>query len=294
MSKLINKKTPKQFFVGDREILRDIKVTSDAKSLYFVLSSLAESCENVCPSHLWLAKEIGYDTEAKEARTIHRFVSKKLNELVAIKAIKIIKNIGYTNDYEIYDYPILHSVQKSTGGLYKKVQSTPDKKVQGGVAKNVHIEIREEKKEDKNKDIDIKNRKNKTNINNKKSFLIKELREINNKAINQYIDTLDLTESGPFLAYKKNTSQVWSIEKAKAQIQIIKEKINLWIENSPKSKLSENPNGKARFAQFASNSELGWIYENNNNFAKNNKIVDIEAETPSYVTTIQSIPIKTN
>lgn len=253
MSKLINRKTPKQFFIGDRDILRDTRISSASKSLYYVLSSLAESCENVCPSHSWLAKEIGYNSEGKEARTIHKFVSSKLNELVAIKAIKIIKNIGYTNDYEIYDYPVLGSVPKSTGGLYQKVQGTPDKKVQGGVYQKVHIEIREEKEEEKNKDIII-------NKNEK----LKKLKEINIQALEEY-RLIILNQPINKEVYKDNKRWVnfteFSVEQAKIDLNIIIETMKNWIEKIEVKdirKLSDKPKIADTFKTFVLGKNIGW------------------------------------
>jgi hypothetical protein len=144
MSRIINKKTPKHFYIGDRQLLRDTRLSSDAKNIYQVLSSLAESCENVCPSYTWLANEVGYITEGKEYRSIHRWVSSKIDELTELKMVVSILRPGTSCDFEVYDYTPDKKVQATPD---KKVQATPDKKVQATPDKKVHLEERDEKKE---------------------------------------------------------------------------------------------------------------------------------------------------
>jgi hypothetical protein len=111
MSKLINKTTPKQFFVGDRAMLRDKRLSADAKNIYIVLRSLGESCDNVCPTYPWIANEIGYETEGKSNQSISRFILAKMEELEKLEMIlRVRKDRGY--DYEIYDYsPESHSTK---------------------------------------------------------------------------------------------------------------------------------------------------------------------------------------
>lgn len=58
---------------------------------------------------------------------------------------------------------------------------------------------------------------------------------------------------------KKSESQVWNEEKAKANLELIFDKIKVWMTENPK-KLNENPKVKTRFNQFAEKSEIGWIY----------------------------------
>lgn len=58
---------------------------------------------------------------------------------------------------------------------------------------------------------------------------------------------------------KKSESQVWNEEKAKANLELIFDKIKVWMTENPK-KLNENPKIKTRFNQFAEKSEIGWIY----------------------------------
>ena len=148
-SRIINKKTPKQFSIVDREMIRDIRLNADSKNIYTVLSSLAETCENTCPSYRWLAQEVGYNIidpttqKEKSERTINKWVASKINELIELKLVIQINRVGTSYDYEIYDY---YPAQKSTDPLPKKVQ-TP-------LPKKVPLVIREEKQ-------DISNIKNK-------------------------------------------------------------------------------------------------------------------------------------
>lgn len=130
------KKNHKQFYIGDRDFLRDKRLSADAKNIYIVLNSLAETCENICPSYNWIAQEIGYKTEGKEYRSITRFISTKLDELINLNLIKKIVREGTSCDFEVYDYT-----------PDKNVPGTPDKKVQGTLYKNVPLERREEKEE---------------------------------------------------------------------------------------------------------------------------------------------------
>jgi len=145
MTKIVSKKKYKQFYIGDRELLRDKRLSADAKNIYIVLSSLAETCENVCPSYLWLAEEIGYsvknsDGTEKAVSTINEWVGKRIAELEKLGVIKKIrKDRGF--DYEVYDYdPVKKATQEISGVSHRLEPVSPHRL-------EPVLEIREEKKD---------------------------------------------------------------------------------------------------------------------------------------------------
>jgi hypothetical protein len=243
MSKIINKKTPKQFYLGDRQLLRDTRLSSDAKNIYQVLSSLAESCDNVCPSYIWLAQEVGYniwkdeaETEQKSENTIMTWVRRNIEELINLKmVVQLRKDRGF--DYEIYDYiPEIPTGQKSPLTLDKKVHPPLDKKV--------HLERREEKEE-------IRIEKN-IKKENSKSNNFEEIKKINVEAMDQFktkiLENLNEFDVECKKRESKLKTQILDNEVAQNFIESNTQKIIDWIENKAKrSSLSDQPNPKNRF-----------------------------------------------
>jgi hypothetical protein len=254
MSKIINKKTPKQFYLGDRQLLRDTRLTSDAKNLYQVLSSLAESCDNVCPSYLWLAQEIGYNLfkdeaqeKSKNINTINRFIGIKIAELEKLEMIKQIRT-QTGNDYEVYDYiPDISDTPKKSSGTHQKSQVGHTKKV---------------KSYNKEKE-DIRNK-----INKKENLCSKELTElqkINIEAISNYANKLKENINEFNLIAKSKVD--WLIQQninekiAKETIENELEKLINWLKNQKDKNLSPSPNPKNRFWDWIKKSgELKFCY----------------------------------
>ena len=103
-------------------------------------------------------------------------------------------------------------------------------------------------------------------INNKKETE-KFKNSIKQNILNKNIKALQNLEKEIFenlnqkdwIINKKSESQIWNEEKAKANLELIFDKIKVWMTENPK-KLNENPKMKTRFNQFAEKNEIGWIY----------------------------------
>ena len=114
---IINKLQPNQFYIGDRALMRDTRLSADAKNIYHLLVSMAQSCQNVAPSQEWIAQEIGYniyneDGSKKSSQAISKFIKSKTDELVALHMVVKSRdqvNIRYT--YEVYEYKSAPSTQ---------------------------------------------------------------------------------------------------------------------------------------------------------------------------------------
>jgi hypothetical protein len=153
--RVINKTRAKQFFIGDRELLREKRISADAKNIYIVLRSLSETCDNVCPSYLWIAFEIGYESTGKTEQATCQFISRKIHELVSMKMVQQLrKSKGF--DYEVYDYDV-DVVQES---LNKNVESSLNKNVESSLNKNVDLVIREKKQENSSREEFKENKEN--------------------------------------------------------------------------------------------------------------------------------------
>lgn len=163
--KLINGRKRQEFYIGDRALLRDKRIKADAKNIYHVLCSLSETCDSVFPSHAWLASEIGYNTDVirtdnmtdeeyldikdKKLKAIQKWVKEKLDELESINLIKVIKRVGYTNEYIVLDYEDNTKIEKIENNPPQKSRETPHKKVGETPHKKVGEETRIEKQENR-------------------------------------------------------------------------------------------------------------------------------------------------